>query len=96
MDNISYHNIESRFRSVYSHYVSILSPDGVQNVEHYLDASELEMAYESFLLSMIEEKLDLAKQDKPELFDIGKLLGVDKDSVFRADFWQHVKSLWGT
>jgi hypothetical protein len=46
------------------------------------------MACESFILSVAEERIQLPGDAKKELLDLAIALHLDKQSVFRADFWQ--------
>ncbi|WP_443190060.1 hypothetical protein [Pseudomonas indica] len=51
------------------------------------------MAYESFILSVVDERIALSKEEKLALLPVGHALGVDKESVFREDFWDVALSL---
>lgn len=82
-----YKSVEASFRAVFQHLAPRLSAEAAQNVEHYLDVAEIEMACESLVLSLAEEKIFLQNDTKEELVALCLGLRLDKESVFRADFW---------
>lgn len=88
MDKIEYQSIDARFRSIFDRYAAQLSKEGRENVQHFIEAAEVEMACESFVLSVIEEQVQLSDGVKKELLELALALQLDKESVFRADFWQ--------
>jgi hypothetical protein len=88
MDKTEYQTLAARFRSVFERHAGQLSKEGRENVEHFIEATELEMACESLVLSMLEERVQLSEDAKKELLDLALGLKLDKESVFRADFWQ--------
>ena len=65
-------------------------------VAHYLEHGEFEMAYESLMLSVLDERVPLDLATKTALRDIGLALGLDAESVFRADFWGLMEPLWSS
>lgn len=95
MDSFVYKELESRFLKIFSRYVSALTGEAFDNVRHYIDVAELEMAYEAFVLSVIEEGVMLSESEINELLELGKVLGLDRDSVFREDFWELLRGLRG-
>lgn len=86
-----YTRIEKEFRRVFEACAPALALDSVENVRHYLDVAELEMAYESFVLSVLDEQVELSDANRMTLLELGPLLGVDTDPVFRGDFWDVAK-----
>lgn len=88
MDKTEYQTIDARFRSIFGRYAAQLSKESRENVQHFIEATEVEMACESFVLSVLEEKVQLSVDVKKELLDLALGLQLDKESVFRADFWQ--------
>jgi hypothetical protein len=91
MDNRDYPRFEKEFRRVFDTYSSALALESVENVRHYLNVAELEMAYETFVLSLVEEQVQLSDTDRLTLSKLGPPLGVDADPVFKADFWDVAK-----
>lgn len=90
-----YESLELRVCKIFGEFSELLSEDARNNVEHYIDVAEIEMAYESLVLSLIDEKIVVSDILRKELLEIGVLLGLDKDSVFRADFWELVNGKFG-
>lgn len=87
MNRSEYGIVNARFRSLFSELSSCLSTDGRENVDHYLGVDELDMACESLVLSVLEEGVGLSPLMKRELMSCCLSLGLDKESVFRHDFW---------
>ena len=88
MDKAEYQSIDARFRSIFNRYAAQLSNESRENVQHFIENAEAEMACESFILSVLEEKIQLPADVKRELLKIALALQLDKEAVFRADFWQ--------
>jgi hypothetical protein len=88
MNKTEYQIIDARFRGVLGRIASQLSEEGRQNVEHYIEAAEVEMACESLVLSVMEEQIPLSGDVKKELLEFCSTLRLDEEPVFRADFWQ--------
>jgi len=88
MNKTDFDAIEMRFRNILDRYAGQMSKEGRENVQHFIEAAEIEMACESFVLSVSEEKVKLTDDVKKELLDLVLALRLDKESVFRADFWQ--------
>jgi len=64
-----------------------LSADAVGNVQHYLDNAELELAFESLLLSINQERVSVSQTSKQLLYPLGGLLGVVDDGVLIGNSW---------
>lgn len=93
MENSEYKRYEHRFGNIFDRYMRDISDEARKTVAHYIDVAEIEMACESFVLSVYEENIRLSLEAKDELLQIILSLGLDKESVFRADFWQIAKEL---
>ena len=78
-----------RLRSIASDWRPMLADDSDQNVTHYLDNGEVEMAYESMILSAMDEHLSCTEAVANELYAMGLELRLDKSSVFDSEFWTH-------
>lgn len=83
-----YKIIEVRLLSAVSPFAMKLSTEARQSVEHYIEVAEIEMACESFILSVLDERIELPSDTKRELQELCLGLRLDKESVFRVDFWQ--------
>ena len=68
-----------------------LDQDSQDAVSHYITHEEYEMAFEGFFLEMINKKVNSSKF--LVYVDLGKNLGLDKESVFDGDFWNKF-SIW--
>lgn len=87
MNRTHYQDLSDQFRRIFDRYAVQLSSAGRDNVEHFLDVAELEMSCESFVFSLIEDKVELFDKDKEELMVLSKCLRLDKESHFCEDFW---------
>lgn len=65
---------------------SNLNEEAVQEIEHYLNYGEYEMAFEALYLSIMELG-PIPKIDFKESMDVAKKLKLDEESVFDARFW---------
>lgn len=65
-----------------------LPADEVQSVEHLLAVGELEMAFESLVLSVMQARLRLEESEWVHLLELARALGLDRESVYDLDFWQ--------
>lgn len=90
MDNTEYKSICASFRGILGRYAVQLSKESKESVQHFIEVAEIEMACESFILSLLEEKIQLPVEVKRNLRDLALGLQLDKESVFRADFWKIV------
>ena len=67
--------------------------EAIQDVEHWLQHDELELAFESLGLSIMRERVVLGSEERMILFPLGPLLGLDRESVLSASFWEDVSPL---
>lgn len=93
MKNSEYKIIEHDFSVIFACYKREISGSAREAVEHYIEFAEIEMACESFVLSVLEEQIQLSAEAKNDLLHIILSLGLDKESIFRVDFWQMAKAL---
>ncbi|MDF3036291.1 MAG: hypothetical protein K0S28_1565 [Paucimonas sp.] len=87
MDKSEYIKSSHRFTEIFGRYGDLLAQDSKEHVEQLLDNAELEMACESFILSIMDEELVLDSTARKDLLDLCSTLELDRESVFRADFW---------
>ncbi|WP_431050328.1 hypothetical protein [Roseateles sp. L2-2] len=85
-------DIAARVALLFRSYADKLSADGRTHVDHYIDVGELEMAFESFVLTLMEERISPEAEDRVEMRAIGVALKLDKETVFRPDFWEAAQS----
>jgi hypothetical protein len=88
IDADAYAALEDRFSPVFESLKSHLSNEATANIVQYMAAAELEMACESFVLSLAEESVVISEDAWQELMRICKALDLDKASVFKPDFWE--------
>jgi len=88
MNETEYQRVDARFRRVFDGYAALLSEGSRAHVRHFVEVAEIEMACESFVLSLLEEGIRLSVDVKRELLDLALDLQLDRESVFRSDFWQ--------
>ena len=88
IDADAYVALEGRFSVVFEPLKSRLGSEAAANVVQYMAVAELEMACESFVLSLAEESVAISEDTWEELMLICKALDLDKASVFKADFWE--------
>lgn len=93
MRNTEYESFEGRLRCILGRYGEKLSVEACQNVEQYMGVAEIEMACESLTLSLLHEEIPITPESKDELLQLCTALGLAKESIFRADFWQLAQSL---
>lgn len=65
-----------------------LNDESVRAVTHYLNHDEYEMAFEGLFLDLMEVNIFENPEILEQCYILGKLLGLDKESVFDVDFWK--------
>lgn len=80
--------LAARLNACVALLMSTLTGDSVEHVCHYIKHGELEMAYESLVLSCIKEGVAREKHISDEFLAIGIELKMESESVFEADFWR--------
>jgi hypothetical protein len=88
-----YKLLGDRFREIAERHLAEIPPDGAEHVTHCLAVGELEMAFESFVLSVLEIEAVLAQVERAALRELGVALGLDKESIFQADFWVRAQKI---
>lgn len=73
-----------------------LTSEAIEHVRHYIDHGELELAYESLVLSCIRELPAREMHISEELQTIGSDLNMEHESVFEADFWKIAQEYFTT
>jgi hypothetical protein len=64
-----------------------LTRESVHHVAHYIEHGEFEMAYESLVLSCIDETVTCGQDLADELHQLGREFDMENESVFAFDFW---------
>lgn len=87
MTSETYNQLEAQFRPLFERYTGHLDEETRAYVKHYVDHSELEMAYELFGLGLMS-KIATPPHEAKELLEMGCALGLDKETVYEDDFWE--------
>lgn len=84
----SYMEVERKLIEILAFYAGVLKDSSVESVQHYVSVAEVEMAYESFILSLADEAVELTDEHRLILLELGSRLFVSAEPVFRSDFLQ--------
>ncbi len=82
-----YADCESILQSKIRQLRTLLPHGAIETVEYYLCNAEIEMAFESLGLSIIQHKVLLERETSQALYELGVRLSMDKESVFDDQFW---------
>ena len=86
MKEIDWKYIKESLEIILSLVDSKLEKHLIAHIEHYIKYDEFEMAFEVLFTEIIKlENISLIDYKKVE--EIGKLLKLDKETVFDPDFW---------
>ena len=83
-----YRDYEPQLVGLLASFEADLSPDAVGHVRHYIGVGEYEMAFESLVLSLMEEGVSVSASAVDEIAVLGAGLNMEEEAVFRADFWE--------
>lgn len=83
----AYEKANGEVETLLEKYRSTISKDSVAHIEHYLHHDELEMAFESLALSVIEEHIEISEPDQKIMLQLGITLEVESNSVFDGETW---------
>ena len=65
--------------------------DTINGIEHYIDNSEIEMAFEGLMIEIMNLN-NVPKINILEIKEIAIQLKLDKESVFDSDFWSKLEN----
>lgn len=85
---VDYNEVYESIVSLLEAYSDILDTDTYSAVTHYLEHGEYEMAYEGLFIDLIDAKFEIQKIDIKYYLTLGVKLNLDKESVFKGDFWK--------
>jgi hypothetical protein len=86
MNEIDWEYIKESLKAILSLVDSKLEKSLIDHIEHYIKHDEYEMAFEVLFTEIIKfENLSLI--DYKKVKEIGKLLKLDKETVFDPNFW---------
>ena len=80
-------NAERILLVLLNRYSIELDDDSRESVQHYLDHSEYEMAFEGLFIELMALKLETYDIEFNSYVELGKVLGLKEESIFDADFW---------
>jgi hypothetical protein len=84
LDRVAAASVRTRVWALTTRYASDQTRE---HVVHYLDHGEYEIALEGLCLDIMGSP-ELGAQDFAECIELGRLLGLDHQTVLRHDFWQ--------
>jgi hypothetical protein len=90
----TYNSLEKSILMVFAKYSGALSDEARNHIGSMIEASELEMACESLVLSLIDEMVPINMPEKKLLSDISRELNLEHSSVFKHDFWAYASMWW--
>lgn len=78
---------ESMLQELLNQSQEKLDADSIESVQHYLDHSEYEMAFEGLFIELMKLNHIPKNADIGKYIELGKNLDLENESVFDADFW---------
>ncbi|MEI5908580.1 hypothetical protein WAK64_16150 [Bacillus spongiae] len=72
----------------------IINSNGISEVKHFFEHGEHEVAFEGLVIELSENGLDPRNFNYSDWKNLALEYGLDKESVFKADFWSRFKH-WG-
>ena len=79
--------VEKLLQGLLDRFSNELDNESVNAVQHYLDHSEYEMAFEGLFIELMKLGVLLDKTSLRTYVELGESLGLKEDSVFDSDFW---------
>jgi hypothetical protein len=73
---------------------ALLPPDAMDEVSHFFEHGELEMAFEGLLLELMKADVVPPSYDYGEWCALAQDLGLNEDPVFDGHFWTKFEK-WG-
>ena len=92
MEKAEYFRNENEFNQLYEEYAFQMPLDTKEHVLHFVNHSELEMAFEGFCIDLMTVHVKLSLDNARKFYRIGLSLGLDKESIYDPDFWTKFKS----
>jgi hypothetical protein len=87
MNSNQYQEIESFIKVTLMKVISLLDDETIHAVNHYLDHSEVEMAFEILYLEIMARPATLSMIDPTKSRSTALLLALDKETIFEPNFW---------
>ncbi len=73
---------------------SLISEDGLQEVKHFFEHDEYEMAFEGLVIELMTINKYPEQYNYEEWKNMALKFGLDKESVFDGEFWNKFEK-WG-
>jgi dimeric dUTPase (all-alpha-NTP-PPase superfamily) len=80
--------VDKQLQDLLNHFSESLDEESVQSVQHYLDHSEYEMAFEGLFIELMNLKCSFSEEEFLTYIELGEKLGLNEESVFDAEFWE--------
>lgn len=87
--------VEKLIQILLNKYAGLLDSESVDSIQHYLDHSEYEMAFEGLFIELMKANVDMDEGEIETYFKLGQDLGLDEDSVFDGNFWEKLRVFVG-
>ena len=87
-------NVYNRLKNYIDLSKSLISEEGFEEVMHFFNHGEFEMAFEGLVIELMEVKKYPIQYEHQEWKGMGLEFKLDKDSVFDGDFWIKFEK-WG-
>lgn len=87
--------VEKLLQGLLNKFVVLLDSESVDSIQHYLDHSEYEMAFEGLFIELMKANADMDRGEMETYFKLGQDLGLDEDSVFDGNFWEQFRVFVG-
>jgi len=87
--------VDNSLRKLMEHCRSKLDNDTITGVEHYLDHDEYEMAFEGLFIDLMEAGFWPPDLSLSYYLEVGKNLGLEKESTFHPNFWEELLAYSG-
>ena len=85
-------NVENHIQALLNLCKDSLDLESVEAVQHYIDHDEYEMAFEGLFIELMKLGRLPNIGNWNDYLDLGHSLGLDKESVFDAEFWPRFES----
>lgn len=86
-----YRELDAELRAIFHSYGPLIEKSYLQEILHFLDHAELEMAFELFCLFLITNSISLEATPRAGLLRVGRQLGLNVESVYDPDFWTRLE-----
>lgn len=79
--------LEKILQDLLNQFTNKLDIESIESVQHYLDHSEYEMAFEGLFIELMKLNINFTEVELKKYIALGEELGLSEDSVFDSEFW---------